>query len=228
MAHKNIIIQHPCYFTRLGMEKILENHLPNKQPAIFTHLSHLDEYYQHLRKRHRMDIAAINLLNGNHLQGELLNWIVRQLRLNNADCRIILLMDTKNTMLLGNYLYELQNIEVVLKPKKSLNTLTDRLSLMFSNQPQDRSTLDLKIPRLSQREISVLRSLLKGKSLTRIAFRLGLNYKTVSHYKRSALMKLGVNSLQPLMLNDYDCELVGQWLNVNTRHTMDVSYKSGG
>lgn len=82
------------------------------------------------------------------------------------------------------------------------------------------------MPRLSQRELSVLRFLLKGKSITRIALRLGLNYKTVSHHKRSALVKLGVNSLQPLLLNEHDCNLVGQWLNMNTRHTLGVSYKS--
>ncbi|VEI62059.1 DNA-binding transcriptional activator BglJ [Serratia fonticola] len=228
MGRKNIIIQHPCYFTRLGMEKILEKHLPNNLSRVFNHLGHLDEYYRHLRKRHRVDIAVINLLSGNHLQRELLNWVVRQLRLNNPDCQIIFIMDTKNSILLVNHMHELQHIQVVLEPKESLSTITDRLSLIFSDQPQDRPTPGLKMPRLSQRELSVLRYLLKGKSITRIALRLGLNYKTVSHHKRSALVKLGVNSLQPLLLNEHDCNLVGQWLNMNTRHTLSVSYKSSG
>ncbi len=228
MGRKNIIIQHPCYFTRLGMENIMADLLPNKRSGVFTHLSHLDEYYRHLRKRHRVDIAAINLMSGNYLQGELLNWTVRQLRLNNPDCQIILLMDTKNTMLLGSHMHELQDIQMVQELRESLSIITDRLSLIFSGQPQDRTTLDLKMPQLSHREINVLHSLLKGKSITSIAFRLGLNYKTVSHYKRSALMKLGINSLQPLMLNGNDCKLVSQWLSVNTRHTLGVPYKSSG
>ncbi|WP_411753042.1 LuxR C-terminal-related transcriptional regulator [Serratia sp. (in: enterobacteria)] len=228
MGRKNIIIQHPCYFTRIGIEKILSNYQPKKSQGIYTHLKHLDEYYHQLPKQRQVDIAVINLLNGNHLQGELLNWIMRQLRINNPDCQIVLLMDTKNTILLGNHMHELHNIRVVLEPKEPLSAITDRLSLLFSDQPQDRITLDLKMPRLSRRELSVLSFLLKGKSLTRIAFRLGLSYKTVSHHKRSALVKLGVNSLQPLLLNEHDCEIVGQWLNMHTRHAMGVPYKSSG
>ncbi|WP_244942321.1 helix-turn-helix domain-containing protein [Yersinia rochesterensis] len=54
---------------------------------------------------------------------------------------------------------------------------------------------------LSKRERTVLALLLQGKSNNAIADHLQLSNKTISYHKRSALGKLGIPTLQPMLMN---------------------------
>ncbi|AHG22873.1 hypothetical protein Z042_16440 [Chania multitudinisentens RB-25] len=223
MNKKHIVIQHPCFFSRLGLEELLSKQLPDNNSAIFTHFNHLDEYHRHLPGQIQVDIVVLNILNGNYTQGELLSRVIQLLRLHQPHCQIILLMNAKSMMLLGSYMHELQNVQMILEPEGTLGTIEAQLTGIFNRPVESNENLTLKVPQLSQRELSVLRLLLKGKTITYIACQLKLNYKTISNYKRSAQMKLGITSMQPLLLNGYDREVMNRWLYDNTRHSDSVT-----
>jgi two-component system capsular synthesis response regulator RcsB len=110
---------------------------------------------------------------------------------------VVLLTPLNCPEAVGNYLSEMMSVQAVHSVAVTVMALQQQLVNILeygiSNQRGN-------IMKLSPRELTVVNSLLRGKSARRIAWELGLSDKTVSHHKRTALMKLGASSLHGLMI----------------------------
>ncbi|WP_337265064.1 MULTISPECIES: response regulator transcription factor [unclassified Serratia (in: enterobacteria)] len=110
---------------------------------------------------------------------------------------VILLTPSNCNAGVNHYLMQMVNARAVYSSAVSVATLQNQLIDIVENRVSNNKENMMK---LSAREQVVISSLLKGVDMIRIASELGLSYKTVSHYKRTALLKLGVSSLHGVMI----------------------------
>lgn len=100
--------------------------------------------------------------------------------------------------MLKDYLLGLGNVSAVLDSKIEIQELRQSLQAIFTG------SLDSKAKRkqtmlLTNQEVKVLKHLLQGMPVFKVARMLQIHCKTVSSHKRAALNKLEVTSLYALM-----------------------------
>ena len=111
--------------------------------------------------------------------------------------KVLLMMDKSGSLM--EYFSGLNKINAILDASAPLDEyqkcLKEFLTAEKKNEFNDKASV-----LLSTRELMVLNMLLSGKTPTTIANHLKLHYKTVSHYKRAALKKMGVRTLHSLFI----------------------------
>ncbi len=213
MNKRNFIIQHPCPFTRTGLEILLKRIIPEEQLGVVALADSLHTCHHELFRLERVDMVIIGLLSSDYTPGDVLSLISDRLQVYRPDCKVVVIAETDSINILGRYLNGLRNVWAVIDPTVSLEALSGQLSEVINSEQNYREQLpQLLSSPLSARELSVLRSLLQGHSVSYIADQLRLSYKTVSHYKRSAQTKLGIRTLHPLLMNGYSKVLMNQVL----------------
>lgn len=207
MEEKLAIIQHPCFYTRFTLERILKKLLMSESVKIAASISSLTDCYDNLVKFPAVHLAILNLRGEDYTSGDSLSLVVDWLRIHRPNCRVIVIVDEFCVYLLKQYFYGVEQVYAVIAQNAPLSQFVAQLNRVFSNPP----ALSKKRPcKLSKRERTVLALLLQGKSNNDIANHLALSNKTVSYHKRSALGKLGINTLQPMLMN---AGIVSQLLN---------------
>lgn len=194
MHSKKIVIQCPCYFTRKGIEELLA------KPEEITNFSSLSQCVSQLNNRLTPDIVIVTLSSMVNnpaftlrLFGELLPFMYPSIT-------TLIIADMAVSGVMARYLCGLKSVWGVLETSESLAAWQNQLRHLIQPSEAFVPTREIATPSLSLREMTVMWRLLDGQKTAHIAYELCISPKTVSYYKRSALVKLGIRSLQPLMI----------------------------
>ncbi|PHZ21682.1 helix-turn-helix transcriptional regulator [Yersinia massiliensis] len=198
MTRKQIIIQHPCYFTRQGLENALPPSLMDKSHDIVASVGSLNECFHHLLSFPLAHLVILSFRGKDYLSGDSLSLIVDWLLIHRQDCQVIVIADKFCVHLLTSYFFGVKQVYAVLAHNDPLNKFSFHLKQIFSAPV---AAIEKQPCMLSKRERTVLALLLQGRSSNDIAGYLKLSNKTISFHKRSALNKLGISTLQPMLMN---------------------------
>ncbi|WP_114195223.1 LuxR C-terminal-related transcriptional regulator [Edaphovirga cremea] len=206
MAKKRVAIQCPCLYTRKGIEEILLDTQFSAKCKIVASISHLDQYENRLIKLTTVDIIIVTLSSTVDDPASTLRLFGEFLPTAHPNARILLIADIIPTGVMARYLSDLKNIGAVLDTSKSLDVLENQLVINIGKFAEVYKFGKVAALPLSLRETIVLRRLLEGEKTAGIAKDLQISPKTVSNYKRSAMVKLNIRSLQPLIINERNNE----------------------
>ncbi|WP_051916739.1 MULTISPECIES: LuxR family transcriptional regulator [unclassified Serratia (in: enterobacteria)] len=196
---KLMVIQCPCHFTLLGLVKLFGNSLFSEQLENSEKFKSLDECEEYLRTESDIDLLMLTFSSKEHNLVQLINFIANKLPLLHPRTRLLLLADNVYITFLKSYYSEFDKVSAILDVSASLDNLHALLSdVLKGNRQEKKSAVSL-----SSRELTVLNRLLSGRTQAQVANDLKLSHKTVSHYKRSALVKLGLPSLHPFFMQRY-------------------------
>ncbi len=203
MINKKAIIQCPCHFTRRGIEAVLQNMNFLAELEVIASLDRLSQCIKLLNSGPAPDVLIMTLSSMVSDPSATLH-LLGEYYLVNPRVKTILINDMASFGVMGRYICEFKNVLAILDLSSSVETLEFQLLNTFQpftyRSPLRHSTT----PSLSPREMTVLQRLLDEQKTTDIAYDMRISPKTVSSHKRSALCKLGINSLQPLMIKDYN------------------------
>ncbi|MFC0226559.1 helix-turn-helix transcriptional regulator [Serratia aquatilis] len=201
MSKKKTIIQCPCHYTRIGIETVLKNMQFSEKCEISVSFSELGECGKYLRTQPKIDILLLTLSSAVASPIATLHILGEYLPLLHPDTKIVLIADMMSVDAMARYLCGLENVLDVLDTSNPLQVLQEQLLGVF-NPHNGMKKLNYTASRsLSLREVTVLVRLLEGEKMMHIAGDLQLSPKTISFYKRSAMVKLGIRKYQPLMIN---------------------------
>ncbi|MFA3763152.1 LuxR C-terminal-related transcriptional regulator [Yersinia sp. 2466 StPb PI] len=195
MEQKQAIIQHPCFFTRMGLEQILNN----LSVDIAFSVKSLADCHDNLRAFPSMHLAILNLQSQDPTAGSNLSNIIGRLRIYHPHCRVIVVAEAFCVHLLKGYFYKVSQVRAVIAHNVPLREFVMVISQVFSAQMTlhwKRSSL------LSRKEQVVLGMLMQGQSNNDIAVNLHLSNKTISYYKQRIVNKLGFPISQPDLINE--------------------------
>jgi DNA-binding NarL/FixJ family response regulator len=202
MLNKKVIIQCPCHFTRKGIESVLQNIQLMVELDVIASLAKLNQCIKQLNTGTVPDILIMTLSSMVNNPSSTLSLLGEYCQVN-PRVKTILINDLVSFGVMGRYICEFKNVWAILDTSRSVEAL--EFQLLDTFQPfTGRSPLRYATTSsLSPREIAVLQRLLDEKKIVDIANELRISPKTVSSHKRSALFKLGIRSLQPLMIQSY-------------------------
>ncbi|WP_114196290.1 response regulator transcription factor [Edaphovirga cremea] len=226
MAKKRIAIQCPCLYTRTGIEEILLDTQFSEKCKIVASISHLDQYANRLIRLPAVDIIIVTLSSTIADPASTLSLFGEFLPMVHPDARILLIADVMSTGVMARYLSDLNSIGCVLDTSEPLGMLEKQLVDVIDTFTDAYRPGKVTASPLSLRETTVLRRLLDGEQMMSIAKDLQLSPKTVSNYKRSALIKLSIRSLQPLIINKHNKKSINNELGstiLETSNTNPVS-----
>ncbi|CNH41334.1 Virulence factors putative positive transcription regulator BvgA [Yersinia kristensenii] len=198
MEDKLAIVQHPCSFTRFSLERILKKLLMSESVNIVASVNSLSDCYDNLVKFPETHLAILSLRGEDYTSGDSLSLVVDWLRIHRPNCRVIIIAEEFCVSLVRQFFSGVSQVCAVIAQNESVSQFITQLNRVFSSS----MVLSGKPPCvLSKRERTVLALLLQGKSNNAIADHLQLSNKTISYHKRSALGKLGIPTLQPMLMN---------------------------
>lgn len=192
-AVKKILVVHDCAFTRLGLQALLAG-----KGDVLT-FDQLQAGQEHLRVCGHVDMLILSLecvtLENRHA----LSVLSRLLRRQHSQCCVLLVSNAANIPRLRFMMCQLPDRTGQVDLGGSLSDLMDWFGGVLAGQV---ALISPALPdrlRLTDRENTVLNALLAGVKTANVAKALGLHCKTVSHYKRHGLYKLGARNLQTLL-----------------------------
>ncbi|WP_114196305.1 helix-turn-helix transcriptional regulator [Edaphovirga cremea] len=218
MAQKKIVIQCPCLYTRKGIEELLLNKKFSDKYKIVASISHLDQYGSRLIRFFDVDIIIVTLSSAVDDPVTSLSFFGEFLPTGHPDAKILLIADVISTGVMARYLSKLNNISAALDTSHSLAILETHLISGIETINEAYKPGKVTIPALSQRETTVLRRLLDGEKAAGIAIDLQLSHSTVSAHKHSALKKLSIRSLHPLIMNKYYRKVINEAFSGSIRN----------
>ncbi|WP_337262527.1 MULTISPECIES: LuxR C-terminal-related transcriptional regulator [unclassified Serratia (in: enterobacteria)] len=200
MESIKILLQCPCEFTRIGMLSLLNAHDSESKDNMIVSVSNLEQAEDVLVMNTKLDIIILTLNSLYYNAVELLDVLSRRIPIHHPDSKIIILTDDKCIEALKRHLKGIENFGTILEANVPIETIQSELSKINSPDQSFNSSAIKANCVLSSRELTILKKLLHGKSISQVAKELTLNYKTISHYKRSAMSKLGIRTLHPLFI----------------------------
>lgn len=216
MRKKRIVLQCPCNFMRIGLEKLISDTHLSYAHDILGSTNNLAECADILNSLPVVDFVILTISHSEQNLASLLQLIGQDLPKRHPKSQVILMGNMACMNLLKSYFSGLGNVRFVLDNTMSIEELKiDLLSTIFPWQGREITSI-----MLSSRELQVLRMLLDGDTAKQIAKDLQLDFRTISHYKRAALTKLGARSLQSLVSLKKKSKLRGIFTaenNVNTK-----------
>ncbi|KFK94638.1 MULTISPECIES: LuxR C-terminal-related transcriptional regulator [unclassified Serratia (in: enterobacteria)] len=199
MSKKRVVLQCDCHFIRAGVEGVIKKSTLSKHIEIIANTDEITRCAELMFIMHNIDIVILTLSHRNYEPWFLLKFISNLLPRVQPGSQVLILNNRLNIESLKNYLRKLKNVHEIMDISLSLDELHKQLLSLSQNMSNsDLQTSQSSSP-LSLRELEVLNRLLKGDATIQIAEDLRINYKTVSCHKRSALKKIGIRSLNPLL-----------------------------
>lgn len=193
---------HPHEIIRLGLEKVLDELLPQAQVKSFADPQSILELRD---AKFTLIISELNLKLSECSLSSL-----ETLRNGFPSVRILALSPLSErhmglpAMKVGANVFlpmgsELRELRVVLESLLAgRDYMTSEMAAFMADEAQGRNPRT-GFARLSPRELDVIRQLMWGMKLSIVASRMGLNIRTASCYKRNALTKLGMGSVAELV-----------------------------
>lgn len=202
MAKKKIAIQCPCSYTRQGIENLLRKQDLARKCKLVTSINHFGEVEERLKSLRAVDIIIVTLSSAVDAPVTALSLFGEYLPNAYPGARILFITDLIPDRVMARYLrLTINSPGRVFDTSSSLSMLKNQLVDVVETMPDESTPCKVEKPLLSLRENTVLRRILDGDSISVIARGLKISIKTVSHYKRSALVKLNIKTLQPLLIN---------------------------
>ncbi|NCG54507.1 helix-turn-helix domain-containing protein [Serratia fonticola] len=193
----HVIIQHPCSFSRVGMKAIITSlgkQYTIQETASLNAFTQEDDQPPICSPVLLMTYipSCTSLINTMHA--------IDKLQFQSAHAlKTIVLTNRLTWPLAMNLLDKYPGTYFFMEELVSSGTLSETVKNLLGREGGDAldEPLYLSDP-LTSRERHVIKQLLKGMPICKIANGLGLNYKTVSHHKISALRKLGFRHINAL------------------------------
>lgn len=200
MTKKKVVLQCPCNFTRTGLEALIsDTHLSGALEVVAS-TDDLEQGRAALNNLPVVDIMILVLSGRRYSLASLLELVGKRLPITHPSCKIVLMSQANDTDQLKRYFSGLENVWITLERSTTLAQWQEYLLNTDSLKRSMPGNSRRFSATLSTRELLILRRLLAGEFPNKIADDLQLSYKTVSHYKRAALAKLGIRSLYPLVI----------------------------
>lgn len=200
IEYKKALLQCPCVFTCAGIKELLYSSCSQLEDNMIVSISSLEQAERLLILSKSFDLVVLTLNSQCGNVAELLDILTHYAQSGNTDSHVIILAEDKCSEALRRYLVDVGNVSLFLESHESIEKLYSQLlGLKYVNKTESNTAISVSRA-LSMRELNVLKWLLKGKTIEQIANELTLSYKTVSHYKRAAMNKLGVRTLQSLLI----------------------------
>jgi DNA-binding NarL/FixJ family response regulator len=203
MLNKKIMIQCPCNFTRRGIEAVLQKIHLLVELEVIASLERLSQCIKLLKTGPAPDILIMTLSSMVNNPSATLHLLGEYYR-SNPKVKTILINDMVSCGVMGRYICEFKNVWAILDTSRSVETLQLQLLNTFEPFSYRSSPRYATTPSLTPREMAVLQRLLDEQKTADIAYDMHISPKTVSSHKRSALFKLGIRTLQPLMIKSYN------------------------
>lgn len=191
---QTVVIVHECSFTRLGMKALLS---PTYDVIDTEYMSDIE---QELASLPSVDLL---LLSPQHYSpnrrrevGQLMKLIYKY----HPQCLILLTLETAD-MSYVRHLVSLFKVVGGLDLSCAVSALLMQIEAVLSGD--ELPSLPFEFQVLSSREYEVISALVSGRRPVQVSKSLGVNVKTVSHYKRQGLKKLGVRNMQAFLLSPY-------------------------
>ncbi|WP_431225427.1 LuxR C-terminal-related transcriptional regulator [Serratia sp. L9] len=202
MIKKKVMLQCSCNFTRIGLDALISSSPLAEYIEIVAYPRNFEQCKTLLGRLPEVDVVILTL---NHNEGNLASFL--QLLGGYLPCthpagKVVLMAEATYVEMLKRYFYEFNSAWESLDGATTLEKLHEQLWDIILLSKRSNWIAESASERLSSSELLVLRKLLDEEKLAQIAIDLNLNYKTISHYKRSALAKLGMNSLCPLVMRN--------------------------
>ncbi|AHG22875.1 hypothetical protein Z042_16610 [Chania multitudinisentens RB-25] len=200
MESKKILLQCPCEFMRLGIMGLLDTPYSDEDNDTVINVSSLEKAEDVLITIFDFDIIILTINSMYYNAAELIYMLSYRIPIHHPDSKIIILTEDKCIKAIKRHLKGLGNIGIILEANESVEKIQSELSFTSHSNKKSNKSIARMTCVLSMRELTILKKLLSGKSITQVAKELAINYKTVSHYKRSAMNKLGIRTLHPLFI----------------------------
>ncbi|CRY56994.1 MULTISPECIES: LuxR C-terminal-related transcriptional regulator [Yersinia] len=201
MEEKQVIIQHACQFTLASVKDILNDILNTEPINIVAQVKSLADVYDNLMRFPSTHMVILSLCCDDYRHNHTFHLIVNWLQEHRATCRVVVIAEMPYIRLLEHYFYDIELIYAMVAQTAPMVNFAEWLKQVFYQvTPTKRFFYRKRHLTLSKREQMVMGLLLEGNSNNHIASTLQLSNKTVSYYKRNALNKLGIPSLQPMLI----------------------------
>ncbi|MFC0226145.1 helix-turn-helix transcriptional regulator [Serratia aquatilis] len=208
---KSFYLQHACAYTREGIDFILRELSNDLGLKISSDSVDLQSRAYHLWQNKDVDFFILGLQGNGYSYGTILDIIINQLPLYHPQAKVVIMAQANSIGRLKHYLSGLRNVITVLDYAISIEDLRKYLQALVTDSLEIAPRKQQATP-LTYQEIKVLRHLLKGMPVLKVARTLEINQKTVSGHKRSALNKLGIPSLHGLMKCGNDTHMMNELL----------------
>lgn len=186
-----VVILSECGFTRGGLTALLA-----PTCAIFS-TPDSQTCLTHMVQRERVTLVILSVSNRTALAA--LIRLVGHIRHYQPHCKVLLDPGAVSVPLLRFYFNHLYDCVGTIDLAQPVSTLLQNIVQVMSRQTELSAEMMAGQDQLSCRERSVLSRVIKEMSHVDIARALKLSVKTVSHYKRAGLLKLGARNMQGLL-----------------------------
>lgn len=189
---KNIVLLCECEFTRLGLETLMQ-----PEARIFS-TTDLEQCRAHLSRSLRgIDLVVLSVRSGS------INALVRLatlIRVHHPACRVLMDPGAASIPLLRFYLNCLNTTVGLIDFTQPVPALRHFLGEVMRSEKVLPAKKAIHSEQLSYRERNILQEVMRGVRPKDIAKTLKLSDKTISHYKRTGLRKLGARNIQDLLM----------------------------
>lgn len=192
ITHATIL--HPCQFTRSGLIGLL----PANCEVLST--EKILQCHLHLLSENKPNLIILSLQGVDYSVIDVLS-LIDIIYKENHQHRILIVIDIYRNSGLIDYLQETSSRIGFIDTQNSLSFITKQINeLIVDNNPGLYSYNKKNVKVLSLRERQVLSGILMEFNYKQIAQMLSISSKLVGYYKRIALRKLGVKSMQSLLI----------------------------
>lgn len=192
ITHATIL--HPCQFTRSGLIGLL----PANCEVLST--EKILQCHLHLLSENKPNLIILSLQGVEYSVIDVLS-LIDIIYKENHQHRILIVIDIYRNSGLIDYLQETSSRIGFIDTQNSLSFITKQINeLIVDNNPGLYSYNKKNVKVLSLRERQVLSGILMEFNYKQIAQMLSISSKLVGYYKRIALRKLGVKSMQSLLI----------------------------
>lgn len=194
MSITHATILHPCPFTRFGLVSLL----PSSCRVLST--EKILKCLSHLLSESKPNLIIISLQGADYTVIDVLS-LIDIIYQGGVKHRVLIIMDVYRNSGLIDYLQETCSRIGFIDAQNSLPFLTRKINEFVLHRKSDIFSCDKKNTKpLSLRERQVLNGILMEFNYKQIAQMLSISSKLVGYYKRLALKKLGVKSMQSLLI----------------------------
>ncbi|MFN3071369.1 helix-turn-helix transcriptional regulator [Serratia sp. J2] len=194
MSITHATILHPCQFTRSGLIGLL----PANCEVLSTEKIH--QCNLHLLSENKPNLIILSLQGVDYTVIDVLS-LIDIIYKENHQHRILIIIDVYRNSGLIDYLQETSSRIGFIDTQNSLSFITRQINELIVDKDSELYLYNKKnLKPLSLRERQVLSGVLMEFSYKQIAQMLSISSKLVGHYKRIALRKLGVKSMQSLLI----------------------------
>ncbi|WP_422528811.1 helix-turn-helix transcriptional regulator [Serratia fonticola] len=191
---ENIVLLCECSFTRIALEMLLQQ----PQAQVFG-VADVEQCRLHMSRSLDGEVDLVILSVSNYRIDALLR-LATLIRCCHPSCQVLIDPGSASIPLLRFYLNCLNTHVGLIDLTQTLLALQGFIGQVMRGE-KVLSTRDIICgERLNWRERNVLQGLMEELSAQDIAKTLVLNVKTISHYKRSGLSKLGARNIQELLI----------------------------